>query len=254
VATSAANVATRSATTTLFQDEPKKKDEPKKGEEPKKTEKPKEKEKVETGMMKRTDGALGREYWVYVPDNYDPNISYGLIVWFHPARPGAKDPEQMSRAFEVFCEEHHFIMMGPKSQNADGWVPSETEQIVQEVRTVMGQYTLDKSRVIAHGMGSGGQMSYYVGFHVRDIFRGVAAIGASLGTPPKDNVVTQPLSFFMAWGDKDPLAKDIVAGKETLLDKHFPVIAREMTEAGKEYLDTKTFADLLIWMDSLDRI
>mgnify|MGYP003342844556 CR=1 FL=1 len=41
-------------------------------------------EKVETGFLERTDEALGRQYWLYVPDNYDPNVSHGVIVWFHP--------------------------------------------------------------------------------------------------------------------------------------------------------------------------
>src|SRR5205085_476522 len=50
-----------------------KKEEPKKDADEKK-------EKVETGLLKRTNEALGREYWVFVPDNYDPKVSHGLIV------------------------------------------------------------------------------------------------------------------------------------------------------------------------------
>jgi S1-C subfamily serine protease/predicted esterase len=226
--------------------------EPKK-EEPKKEE-PKKEEKVETGLLKRTNEALGREYWVYVPDSYNPKVSHGLIVWFHAAGQGGKDAEVMARTFREFCEDRHFIMMGPKSQAAEGWVPSEAEQLMQDVKAVIKQYTIDKPRVIAHGMGVGGQMSCYLGFTARDTFRGVAAVGSVLGTAPKENVATLPLSFFLAWGDKDPLAKDIAAGKAALDEKRFPVIAREMKEAGKEYLDVRTFEELLVWMDSLDRI
>ena len=133
-------------------------------------------------------------------------------------------------------------------------MPSEAEQVMQDVKAVIKQYTIDKPRVIAHGMGVGGQMACYLGFTACDTFRGVAAVGSVLGTVPKENVATLPLSFFLAWGDKDPLAKDIVAGKAALDEKRFPVIAREMKEAGKEYLDVKTFEELLVWMDSLDRI
>ena len=39
-----------------------------------------------------------------------------------------------------------------------------------------------KSGVVAHGMGTGGQMAYYVGFNARDVFRGVAVVGSTLGT------------------------------------------------------------------------
>jgi S1-C subfamily serine protease/predicted esterase len=223
-----------------------KKDDPK--------EKEKDKPKVETGLMTRTNEALGREYWVYVPPNYDANVSHGLIVWFHALGEGGKDAEKMKNTFEDFAQNNHFIVMGPKSGSKDGWVPSETEQVMQDVKAVLGQYTIDKTRVVAHGMGNGGQMAFYVGFHVRDVFRGVATLGATLGNPPKDNIANQPLSFFISAGDKDPLLKDIVESKDLLKEKRFPVIFREMKESGKEYFDLKTFNEFLDWLDSLDRI
>ncbi|MBP3955132.1 PDZ domain-containing protein [Gemmata sp. G18] len=214
----------------------------------------KDKPKVETGYLTRTNEALGREYWVYIPDNYDPNVSHGLIVWFHPAGQGGKDGEKMSKTFRDFAEDNHFIVMGPKSNGADGWVASETELVVQDVKTVLGQYTIDRTRVVAHGMASGGQMAFYVGFNARDVFRGVCTVGATLGTAPKDNVANQPLSFFITGGDKDPLIKEIVEHKNLLIEKRFPVIFREMKESGKEYFDETTFKDFQNWIDSLDRI
>ena len=217
---------------------------------PKKDDKP----KYETGYLKRVNEALGREYWLYVPDNYDPKKSYGVIVWFHDAAQRGKDGEEMARTFRAVCEDYNFILMGPKSGNATGWLPSETELVVQDVKTVLGQYQIDKSRIVAHGIGIGGQMAFYVGFHARDVFRGVAALGAVLGTNPKDNEVAQPLSFFIAAGDKDPLLKDIVESKNQLVEKRFPVVFREMKESGKEYCDAATFTDLVLWLDSLDKI
>ncbi|MCI0704506.1 MAG: PDZ domain-containing protein [Planctomycetia bacterium] len=213
-----------------------------------------EKTKVETGYMTRTNQALGREYWIFVPDNYDPNVSHGLIVWFHPAGQGGKDGEKMAKTFREFAEENHFIIMGPKSANNEGWVASETELVMQDVKSVLGQYTIDRTRVVAHGMANGGQMAFYVGFNARDVFRGVATVGATLGTAPKDNVANQPLSFFITAGDKDPILKDIVQSKDLLAEKRFPVIFREMKESGKEYFDLKTFNDFKVWVDSLDRI
>jgi len=212
------------------------------------------KPKVETGFINRSNQALGREYWVYIPDNYDANKSYGLIVWFHAAGQGGKDGEKMAKVFREICEDYNFILMGPKSGNNDAWVPSETELVLQDVKTVLGQYTIDRTRVVAHGMGNGGQMAFYAGLHARDTIRGVATVGAVLGTNPKENLANQPLSFFISGGDKDPLIKDIIASKDLLLEKRFPVVFREMKESGKEYFDAPTFADLVSWLDSLDRI
>lgn len=212
------------------------------------------KDKTETGYIERTDEALGRKYWVYVPDNYDPNVSHGLLVWFHPTGQGGKDGEKMARTFREFCEDHHFILMGPKANNAEGWVPSETELVMADVKRVLGQYTIDRARVVAHGIGNGGQMAFYVGFNARDVFRGVATVGSVLGTPPKDNVANQPVSFFVAVGDKDPLLKDVEASRQALEEKRFPVVYRVVKETGKEYFDVPTFTELLNWLDSLDRI
>ncbi len=237
--------------------EPPKKDAPEEKKEGKKEEPKKDGEKkdeVETGLLKRANETTGREYWVYVPENYDKNVSHGVIVWFHAAGKGGKDADDMVKIWKDFCEDHHFLIVGPKSRTADGWVASETEEVVQDLRTVLGQYTVDRSRVVAHGMGVGGQMAFYLGFHARDLIRGVAVTGSVLGGQPKDVVPGQPLSFFVVAGQKDPLLKDITAGKASLVEKKFPVVYREIADFGKEYLDEKTFGELRVWMDSLDKI
>ena len=211
-------------------------------------------EKEETGFLKRADAALGREYWLYVPDSYDPNVSHGLLVWFHPAGQGGKDGERMARTFKDFCEANHFILMGPKAANPEGWAASETELVVQDVRKVLDRYTVDPTRVVAHGMGNGGQMAFYLGFNARDVVRGVAAVGSASGTAPKENVPNQPLAFFVAVGDKDPVVKDVKATRDALAERRFPVVYREVKETGKEYLDVEAFEQLLNWLDSLDRL
>ncbi len=97
-------------------------------------------------------------------------------------------------------------------------------------------------------------MAFYVGFNARDLFRGVAVVGASLGTNPKENLADQPLSFFIAVGDKDPTLAEIKESVQLLRERRFPLIYREMKNIGREYLDTDTFHDLLLWLDSLDRL
>src|SRR5262249_24269919 len=57
-----------------------KKDEPK---EDKPAEKKEEPKKPETGLLTRSTPARDREFWVYVPSNYDPNISHAMVIWLH---------------------------------------------------------------------------------------------------------------------------------------------------------------------------
>ena len=97
-------------------------------------------------------------------------------------------------------------------------------------------------------------MAFYLGFHARDLIRGVATTGAVLAENPKENVANQPLAFFLVAGGKDPLAKAIAEGKDKLTEQKFPVIYREIPEMGHQYLDEKTLEELVRWIDSLDRL
>lgn len=232
------------------------KEEPKK-EEPKKEEPPKKGEKVETGLMQRKNAALGRNYWVFVPRTYDPNVAHGLVIWLHPAGREGRDAEDMVDLWDNnYCEEHNLIMMGPISENKTGWVATETEGVISDINAVFGQYTIDRQRVVAHGSGIGGQMAYYLGFNARDQIRGVATVGAVLASQPKDLVPNQRLQFIIYAGEKDPIVKDIAESKPKLADKKFNVMLRILKERGKEYLneEPKAMKELVRWIDSLDRI
>src|SRR5205823_3383331 len=136
-----------------------------------------------------------------------------------------------------------------KSDSETGWLASEAEFVQEVAREVLKDYTIDRQRIVAHGMGVGGQLAFYLGFNARDLIRGAATTGAVLATQPKDNVPGQRLAFFVVAGGKDPLAKTIAEVKPELVKRKFPVTHREVTEMGKEYLDRKTFDELVRWLD-----
>jgi serine protease Do len=189
-----------------------------------------------------------------VPANYDPNVAHGIVVWLHAAGQGGKDAKDVAEIWRQACEDRHLIVIGPKSTSDTGWMASEAEFVQETLQEVIGQYTIDRQRIVAHGMGVGGQMAYYLAFASRELFRGAATSGAALSNPPKDNVAGQRLSFFIVAGGKDPAAKDIAEAKPTLKEKRYPVEFREVLEMGKEYLDRATFDELVRWIDSLDRL
>ena len=234
---------------------PKDKDEPKKDEpkEPKKDD-PKKKE-AETGLIKRKNATLGREYWMWVPRNYDPNVAYGLVVWLHPAGREGRDADDMTDIWAPYCRMNNLIMVGPVSTNKEGWVAGEMEGVMKDVEAVTKEYTIDKQRVLAHGWGIGGQMAYYMGFNARDTIRAVVPVGAVLASQPKEPVPGQRLSFYVVAGEKDPLRKDIEAAKDKLTERKYPVVFREMKSIGKQYLneDEKSFDEMMRWIDSLDK-
>jgi S1-C subfamily serine protease/predicted esterase len=213
----------------------------------------KEEKKAETGMLDRSTPAKDHQYWVYVPQNYDPNVSHALVIWLHAVGSGGKDAKDMASIWRDVCEEQHVILVGPKSESDAGWLASEAEFVQEAARDVMKEYTIDRRRVIVHGMGVGGQMAFYLGFNARDLIRGVATTGSVLGTAPKPAEVGQRLAFFVVAGGKDPLAKDIAGVKGQLAEQKYPATFREVPEMGKEYLDRKTFEEMVRWIDSLDK-
>ena len=198
----------------------------------------------------------GRKYWMYLPDNYDKNKSYGVIVWLHDAGKGGKEKEgkDVFKIWETYCDSANFILIGPQAKNGVDWVANETEELTQTIQQAVAGFTIDRSRVVVHGMGNGGSMAMYLAFNSRDLIRAAVVSGAVLNGNAKDNLPNQPLSFYVVAGDKDPLIKEIKDTNEKLKAKKFPVIFRELKDFGKEYLDQKTLTEICNWLDALDRI
>jgi S1-C subfamily serine protease len=209
--------------------------------------------KEETGLLQRKTPD-GRTFWVYVDEDYDPNIAHALVVWLHPPREGGKEKvEALTDAWEKACRDNHIILVCPQTDNEAGWVPGDLNLVLDAARHVLSDYTIDRQRVVAHGMGVGGQMALYLGFHDRELIRGVATTGAVV-TQAKDNLAAQRLAFYLVAGGRDPLVKAIAESKTKLTERGFPVVYRQIADMGRQYLDERTLDELVRWIDALDKM
>lgn len=234
------------------QKEPPKKISPKK--EPKKEEKKDPKKQAETGVLKRTDAAGDHEYWLYVPQSYDPNVAYGLVVWLHPAGKGREaDIKATMAVWEDFCIANHLILLAPKAEADTGWVASEADNVLQDIRQVLEQYTIDRARIVAHGMGRGGELAFYLAFNAREYIRGVATTGAVLTSQAKPLLPEQRVAFYVVAGDKDPLAPAVKETHKQLTEHKYPVTFRSVPNMGHQYLEEEQLRELVRWIDALDR-
>jgi dienelactone hydrolase len=237
-----------------------KKEEEKKDDEKKDDKKDKDKDKKpEVGLLKRTTPAADHSYWVYVPENYDPNVAHALVVWLHPVGKNKdRDIDDLTWVWQPACEDQHIILVGPKTDNERGWNGGDAEFVQEAVKAVIDSYTVDRRRIVAHGMGLGGEMAFYLGFNARQLIRAVAVTGAGLTSNPREKVAGQPLAFFLAVGGKDPLKASVEDSKAKLAEFKYPVVLREVAEMGHQYLDGRaalpTFDEMARWIDSLDRI
>ncbi len=226
--------------------------------EDKKDDKKEDEKKIPTGLINRMNAAQDHKYWLYVPDDYNPEISYSLVIWLHPVgKNREKDVKQLVSDWEDYCSKNHIILVGPNSENDAGWIASEVEFVLEAAKFAMENYTIDRRRVVAHGMGLGGQLAIYLGFSSRDLVRGVATVGAVPNQNPKERVPTQPLRFFIVTGEKDPIKEAVNAGQAKLAEYKYPVIYRVLKEKGHQYFDEDSIAtlkELVRWIDSLDRM
>src|SRR5260370_6068275 len=84
--------------------------------------------KAETGLLKRTTAGGDHKYWVYVHEDYDPNVAHALVVWLHPPRGNSdEDVERFTGLWEDYCNDHHLILAGPQSESEGGATASEPE-------------------------------------------------------------------------------------------------------------------------------
>jgi S1-C subfamily serine protease len=214
-----------------------------------------DKKEVETGLLKRQNLAGDRKYWIYVHKDYDPNIAHAVVVWLHlPGKFKDDDTEKITDLWDDYCKDNHIILVGPLNEQDAGWSPTDADLIVEAIRDVLHSYTVDRNRIVAHGSSNGGQMAFNVGFKARDLIRGVAAHSAVL-TEPQDNVASQRLALWITGGDRDPVIKAIGETRNRLVQRHFPVFYREFANRGREYpLDDAAFAELIRWIETLDRL
>jgi predicted peptidase len=113
--------------------------------------------KQQTGLLKRKTPEGDHQYWLWVPENYDANISHALVVWLHPAgKARDRETEELLNQWRSYCSERHIIFVCPKAESDNGWSGGDTDFVVQLVRDITSEYKIDRQRVIAHGMGDGG--------------------------------------------------------------------------------------------------
>jgi len=146
-----------------------------------------------------------------VPDDYDPERPYRLILAYH-WRDG--NASQVANGGEGGSTEDPFyglwdlaenstIFVAPEGRNA-GWYNMNDEDIAFTdaiLEQLFGELCIDTSRIFATGFSFGAGMSYALACARPDVFRGVALYaGAQLSGCNGGNT---PVAFFAAHGVRD---------------------------------------------------
>ncbi|HEY2840880.1 MAG TPA: PDZ domain-containing protein [Pirellulales bacterium] len=187
----------------------------------------------------------------YVPESYNPQSSYGLVVWLHP--PGGTKEDELLARWKEACDKQRLILLAPRSADPAKWLPPEVDFIAKMIAQIREIYNVDPQRVAIVGYQGGGSMAYALAFGHRDVAQGVAAIDAPILGKPAENEPVHRLSFFITTAKKANFADQIKAGVDGLKQMKYAVTVKDQGDAARPLNDAE-FAELLRWIDSLDKM
>lgn len=134
---------------------------------------------------------IGREsFEVYVPECYEPNTPFGLLVWISPGPVGTTDNMPGSKEL---MDKHKLIWVGANhSGNPENVYLRRIPLALDAAYNMQKLYTIDENRVYVAGLSGGGRSASMTAFHHSDVYAGgIFIIGAnywlSMDVPGKKN-------------------------------------------------------------------
>ena len=204
-----------------------------------------------TGRRAETVAAHERDFWAYIPDDYSPANSYGLVVWLHPTG-DTQEAEQLER-WRAVCTERGLIFLAPKAKELGNWSPTDAVFIKELIERFQQEYSIDARRITVHGMGSGGLVAYFLANKYRELVRAVCTVGSPLRQAPGESDPDFRLQYFLAAGKDDPVFPQI-AESQTLLESMKVPVTTLFTSGPSRYPEKDGFVKLVLWLDCLDRL
>ena len=208
---------------------------------------------AEVGIVQINIPEESNECIAYVPTGYHPRVAHGVVVWLHAS--GRIDQVALIARWKESCEVHDLILLAPRSADLEKWQRMEVAFIRKALDQVMAGYNVDRSRVVVHGYQGGGVMAYLTALAHRDLVRGAAVVDAALplmATVPENDPL-QRLAVYTTTTDGSDLAERIEASAERLSQMKYPVTVKHL-DGPPRYLSAEELAELVRWIDTLDRL
>ncbi len=208
-------------------------------------------ERPEVGSFTMQAGSLDSQARLYVPEDYDPAVAYGLVLWLH-GEGGLKEQALVAR-WKPHCDRDRLILLAPKSADPDHWALHELELIRTLLTQVRARYTIDAERVVAAGEEEGGTLACLAALEAANAISGAVAIDSRLGGRSAENLPDHRLAFYVVRPGKGPAARGVDEAVTLLRSLKFPVTVKDLGEKPVPLSDD-SLADLARWIDALDRI
>ena len=132
------------------------------------------------GLSHHERSAAHNNYSLYVPEYYDPEKEWPLIVCLHG---GYGNGDEYIWSWLRIARSKGYVLLAPKSI-APTWSivqpPLDVKSITLMMDQISASYAIDKSRLYLSGLSDGGTFSYLLGLCHADRFCGVAPIAGVL--------------------------------------------------------------------------
>ncbi|NLF71138.1 MAG: PDZ domain-containing protein [Candidatus Anammoximicrobium sp.] len=193
------------------------------------------------------------ECFAYVPDNYHPEVAYGLLMWLH--EPGDVDRAQLIETWKGVCQANDLILLVPQSADPQRWLPTESDYLRKTLDEVIAKYHIDRTRIVACGRQTGGAMALLTAFSHRSLIRAAAAtdtvLPGRIQVPANDPI--ERLALMLTVAEKQPVGGQRIEEQvKRLQDMKYPIILRKRPGEPRP-LDDQERAELVRWIDTLDR-
>ncbi|MAT16042.1 MAG: hypothetical protein CMJ46_12325, partial [Planctomyces sp.] len=195
---------------------------------------------------------LKHRYWAYVPDDYNPNYAYSLLVWIHPS--GQPQEAQMLNALRQHCDERGMILLAPLANEEEGWSNEEFEFINELMQIFRDRYSLDPWRTVVLSAGDSSRFAAQLAFRQTDRIAGLALLNSLLATAPPDAEPGKGLSFFFGATSDFPRAAQLEKIVQKLKELKHEALLKTSESEGKDQIPADILGQLAIWIDSLKRI
>ncbi len=156
---------------------------------------------------------------VYIPENYDPDQSYPLLILLHGFGSNA-DQQNFYFGLSDFVDEQQYVLVTPNGTlNSEGdrfWNATEAccdfeETGVDDVAYLRGLiaeakeiYNVDHDRVYTMGHSNGGFMSFRMACEASDVITAIAPLaGGTFDDPADCQPATLPVSVLAMHGTAD---------------------------------------------------
>ncbi|MBN1816579.1 MAG: hypothetical protein JW828_04415 [Sedimentisphaerales bacterium] len=120
-------------------------------------------------------------YEVFVPQDYDPNAAYGLVVEISP---GDKGQVLFGRMEAEFAKRQLICVGADRSGNNQNVYSRRIPLALDGLHNIQKLYKIDPERIYVAGLSGGGNVASIMAFHFSDVFTGgIFVIGASFWRP-----------------------------------------------------------------------